>query len=76
KIGINAWTNKGAITVVLPKVSETIKKKWQLATDDITHVICMPNVTKSQIDEFIKDIIEEKEHARFNTKNDELQLQD
>lgn len=76
KIGIKAWTNPGAITVVLPKVANRIKEKWQLATDDITHVICMPNVTKSQIDEFIKDIIEEKEHADLNTENKELQLQD
>ncbi|WP_247656654.1 histidine decarboxylase [Maribacter sp. MMG018] len=63
KIGINAWTNPGAITVVLPKVSDPIKKKWQLATEDITHVICMPNVTKQQIDEFIKDITTEKNEA-------------
>lgn len=76
KIGIKAWTNPGAITVVLPKVANRIKEKWQLATDDITHVICMPNVTKSQIDEFIKDIIEEKEHADLNIENKELQFQD
>jgi len=61
KQGIKAWTNPGSITVVFPKVSDTIKGKWQLATDDdITHIICMPNVTKSQIDEFIKDIVLEK----------------
>ncbi len=60
KLGINAWTNKGAITVVFPKVSDFIKEKWQLATDDITHIICMPNVTKKQIDEFIKDMVIEK----------------
>ncbi len=76
KIGIKAWTNPGAITVVLPKVANRIKEKWQLATDDITHVICMPNVTKSQIDEFIKDIIEEKEHADLNIENKELQFQE
>ncbi len=63
KIGINAWTNKGAITVVLPKVPDSIKEKWQLATDDITHIVCMPNVTKKQIDEFIKDMINEKKSA-------------
>jgi len=60
KIDIHAWSNKGAITVVLPKVPDAIKEKWQLATDDITHVICMPNVTKKQIDEFIKDLKKEK----------------
>ncbi|MGG8497035.1 histidine decarboxylase [Tenacibaculum sp. TC6] len=58
KIGINAWTNPGAITVVLPKMPESIKNKWQLATEDsVTHIICMPNVTKKQIDEFIEDVV-------------------
>ncbi|WP_272150289.1 histidine decarboxylase [Tenacibaculum aiptasiae] len=57
KIGINAWRNPNAITVVLPKTSKRVKDKWQLATEgDISHVICMPNVTKAQIDEFIYDI--------------------
>lgn len=57
KIGINAWRNPGAITVVLPKMPTIIKEKWQLATeDDITHIICMPNVTKDQIDHFIEDV--------------------
>jgi len=62
KLGIKAWTNKGAITVVFNKVSDSIKEKWQLATDadNITHIICMPNVTKKQIDEFIKDMMKEK----------------
>lgn len=58
KIGIAAWSNPGAITVVFPKINEAIKSKWQLATEDeITHIICMPNVSKSQIDEFIKDVV-------------------
>lgn len=61
KIGIPAWTNTGAITVVFPKVPEPIKEKWQLATDEATHIICMPNVTKKQIDEFIVDMVNEKE---------------
>lgn len=72
KIGVNAWRNPGAITVVIPKMSNTIKEKWQLATeDDITHIICMPNVTKNQIDHFIKDVAsslhekEEEELAYF-----------
>lgn len=57
EIGIEAWSNPGAITIVLPKVADSIKNKWQLATeDDITHIICMPNVSKTQIDELITDI--------------------
>lgn len=69
KIGITAWSNPGAITVVLPKMPESIKNKWQLATEgEITHIICMPNVSKHQIDEFIKDVTsisEEKMEEEF-----------
>ncbi|GAA4237731.1 histidine decarboxylase [Postechiella marina] len=61
-IGVKAWRNPNAITVVFPKTSKSIKNKWQLATeDDISHVICMPNVTKSQIDLFIEDMKNSKE---------------
>ncbi|WP_222845857.1 histidine decarboxylase [Flavilitoribacter nigricans] len=64
KLGIPAWTNEGAITVVFPKVSENIKEKWQLATEEeVTHVICMPNVTRKQIDEFVSDLAYEMEAA-------------
>ncbi|WP_299006914.1 histidine decarboxylase [uncultured Tenacibaculum sp.] len=57
KIGVNAWRNPNAITVVLPKTPKSIKDKWQLATEGaISHVICMPNVTKAQIDEFVSDL--------------------
>lgn len=61
KLRIDAWTNKGAITVIFPQVPDTIKEKWQLATEDVTHIICMPNVSKKQIDEFIRDVAQEKE---------------
>ena len=58
EIGIKAWSNKDAITVVFPKMPEPVKQKWQLATEgDVAHIICMPNVTKSQIDEFINDVV-------------------
>lgn len=56
-IGIPAWSNPGAITVVLPEVDESIKQKWQLATEnEQTHIICMPNVSKDQIDAFVEDV--------------------
>jgi histidine decarboxylase len=57
EVGIKAWRNEGAITVVLPRVSDTVKHKWQLATEgDTTHIICMPKVTKTQIDQFVADV--------------------
>ncbi len=67
KIGIEAWTNPGAITVVIPKMPDKIKHKWQLATEgDTSHIICMPNVTKNKIDDFIKDV---KQQLYTNNKN-------
>ncbi|WP_196890560.1 histidine decarboxylase [Aureivirga marina] len=57
EIGIKAWRNKNAITVVFPSPQESVCEKWQLATEKgNSHIICMPNVTKEQIDTFIFDI--------------------
>lgn len=73
-IGIDAWRNPNAITVVFPKTSKFVKDKWQLATEGaISHIICMPNVSKQQIDDFINDVKnnpitneQEKENYEFN----------
>jgi|TARA_B100001094_G_scaffold189308_1_gene183492 histidine decarboxylase len=35
--------------------------KWGLATEgNITHIICIPSISKEQIDDFIIDLLEEK----------------
>ncbi|HRG53245.1 MAG TPA: histidine decarboxylase [Bacteroidia bacterium] len=58
KIGINAWRNPNSFTVVFPTPKKAIKDKWQLASEDgMSHIICMPNVNKSQIDAFINDVL-------------------
>ena len=55
---IEAWRNPNSLTVIFPRVSNFVKTKWQLATEgDFSHVICMPNVNKSQIDDLISDIL-------------------
>jgi histidine decarboxylase len=57
KIGVKAWRNPDTFTVVFPTPDASIKLKWQLASEDgMSHIICMPNVTKEQIDEFITDM--------------------
>ena len=57
EIGVSAWRNQNAITVVMPKLSTTITNKWQLAVaNDITHVITMPNLTKNQLSLFLDDV--------------------
>lgn len=56
EIGVNAWRNNNALTVVLTKPSIALCKKYQLASEgNIAHVICVPGIKKSQIDAFIND---------------------
>jgi len=58
KIGIEAWRNKNSITVNFPEPALSIRKKWQLAAEGgWSHIICMPNVSKTQIDELLAEII-------------------
>ncbi|WP_108867307.1 histidine decarboxylase [Aquimarina aquimarini] len=57
KLGIEAWRNPNAITIVFPTPDSKIINKWQLATEKgQSHIICMPNVSYEQIDNFIADI--------------------
>lgn len=56
-LGLAAWRNPNAITVVFPEPDEHIRQKWQLASEQgLSHIICMPNVTKDQIDEVVGEI--------------------
>lgn len=56
-IGIKAWRNKNSITVVFPRPPESIMRKWIIAPDkSICHIIIMPHVTQSVIDEFVGDM--------------------
>jgi len=62
QLGLDVWRNTNAITIVFPEVAEWVREKWQLATaEGKTHLICMPNVQKSQIDEFLVDLKNTKE---------------
>ncbi|WP_103863954.1 histidine decarboxylase [Aquimarina sp. I32.4] len=57
KLGIEAWRNPNAITIVFPAPNSKIINKWQLATEKgQSHIICMPNVSYEQIDNFIADM--------------------
>lgn len=53
----NVWRNSQSITLVLANPSATLRKKWQLASQDgWSHIICVPGLGRSQIDEFIADL--------------------
>ena len=56
-IGVAAWRNPQALTVVFPQPPQTVCDKWQLATaGGHSHIICMPHVRRGQIDELVADI--------------------
>jgi len=58
--GIAAWRNENALTVVFPRVSDAVKNKWQLATQEVSHLIVAPGTSKALIDALIADIVEEQ----------------
>jgi len=56
-IGLAAWRNPQALTVVFPQPPQEVCDKWQLATaGGSSHIICMPHVRREQIDRLIGDI--------------------
>jgi histidine decarboxylase len=62
KAGIPAWRNPHAITVVFPRPSDALIRKWSLAPyQQIAHVITMGHITTEIIDAIIADICAEKE---------------
>lgn len=62
--GIEAWRNPNSITVVFPEPCEAVRQKWQLASENgYSHIICMPNVTRQQIDEVVAAIIDGQTNA-------------
>ena len=55
--GWPARLNPQAFTVTLEHPPPTILAKWVLATDgQIAHIVCMPGITRDQIDEFVADL--------------------
>lgn len=55
-LGIKAWRNNNALTVVLDKPSDSLCTKYQLASEeDIAHIICVPGIERKQIDAFVED---------------------
>ena len=46
--GTPAWRNGNSVTVVFPKPSDDVVRKWQIAPyEDIAHLIAMPHVTRA-----------------------------
>ncbi len=57
EVDIPAWRNRNSVTIVFPRPSDHVVRKWQLAPyQDIAHVITMPHVTREMIDELVADV--------------------
>ena len=57
-MGIPAWRNRNSVTVVFPRPSDEVVRKWQIAPyEDIAHIITMPNVSRGAIDALVDDVL-------------------
>ncbi len=55
--GWKAWRNPWANTVVFPRPSPAMVRRWQLASQgDFSHIILMPGITQEKIDKFIDEL--------------------
>lgn len=60
EIGWGGWRNDHSNIVVFRQPSASLVARWQLATQSgVSHVVCMPGVSRSQIDELIEDLRKE-----------------
>jgi histidine decarboxylase len=63
-LGIKAWRNHNAITVVFPTPVKEVCIKWQLASEnEWSHVICMPGLVRETIDLFMDDLAKHTSRA-------------
>jgi histidine decarboxylase len=57
---VHAWRNPFAITVVFPAPSDRLIRRWSLPTQDgQAHVITVPSVTRSKLDQFVNEYVAE-----------------
>lgn len=62
--GVQAWRNENALTIVFPSPPAEVCKKWQLASaGGQSHLICMPHVKPSTVDQVLNDIVRTKAEA-------------
>ena len=57
RIGWEAYRNPHAFTVVLRTPPSSVTNRWVLASSEgWSHIVCMPGVSRDQIDEFVDDL--------------------
>lgn len=53
----DAWANPFSNIVVFQRPSDTLVRRWQLAAEgDLAHLVIMPGVTRSMIDDFVREL--------------------
>jgi histidine decarboxylase len=56
-VGWPAQRNPHAFTITLASPPPPVRAKWVLADDgQVAHIVCMPGMTRSQIDDFVTDL--------------------
>ena len=56
-LGVDAWRNPFAVTVVFPRPPEGVLRRWQIAVkDDYAHIICMSHFTHTLVDTLTEEI--------------------
>ena len=57
--GLAAWRHENSVTVVFPRPPASLMKKWIIAPKkDIGHIITLPHVSETMLDEFVNDFAE------------------
>ncbi|HEY5912724.1 MAG TPA: histidine decarboxylase [Verrucomicrobiae bacterium] len=56
--GVSAWRHKNSITVVFPRPTSEVIRRWQIAPKgSIAHLITMPHVTRATIDSLLAEVV-------------------
>src|SRR5262249_61709786 len=55
--GVHAWRHRHSLTVVFPRPSEALARKWQIPVHgDIAHVCLLSHITREQLDALIDEL--------------------
>lgn len=63
--GIEAWRNPNTITIVMPRPSDALVNRWQIAsTESFSHLILVNGINEAKVDQFIAEFAAEREQER------------
>lgn len=56
--GIPAWRNSYSLTIILPRPSEKLNKKWQFPVEgNMSCMLILPHLTRKMVDQFIREFL-------------------